>query len=196
MNKRVEENHNFQKSLGAFIIAFSEVEFALADLSSMTEDDLLMHKSYLAKHLGLSLDKKLNNISKFIKNHLPELQHTWDEQKTKISTINKDRRYLAHGFTQYFIPFEDGIVTTYLRKKNGKDSFMIEKKEFTSKILSELTNQLHHIKSGKNGIYGEFNTMFTKLRIDKWNQNVSVEKKIIYNLNNEIISEWKGDIEK
>lgn len=58
--------------------------------------------------------------------------------------------------------------------------------------LLKLTDKLHHIRTGKNGIYGEFNTQFMTARINRWNDNVSDELKIVYQVNNEIKSDWKG----
>lgn len=192
MSIRYQQHRKFQENLGGFVIAFSEVEFALAELSSLTEDNLRLHKKYLVKHLGFSLDDKLKRINAFIKSDLPELGAIWIEQRDKIKAINEDRRYLAHGFTQYFLPREDGIVTASLRKKTGKDAYKIENKSFTPEYLLNLTEKLHHIKSGKNGIYGEFNTQFMTMRINKWNEKVADDLKIVYKINNDIKSDWRG----
>jgi hypothetical protein len=192
MSKRFEENRKFKENLGGFIIAFSELEYALAELSALSDEDLPKWKYKLVKHLGHSLDEKLKHISKFIDSELPELKSIWDEQKQKVKLINQDRRYLAHGFTQYFIPFDDGIVPAYTRQKIGKDSYKIEKKNFTSQTLFELTDKIHHLKSGKNGLYGEFNFEFMRLRVNKWNLQVTDEKKIVHKINGKIVSEWKG----
>jgi hypothetical protein len=40
MNPRLIEDKKFKEAIGAFIITFSELEYSLADLGSMTEFDL------------------------------------------------------------------------------------------------------------------------------------------------------------
>jgi len=192
MSKRFEEDRKFKENLGGFIIAFSELEYALAEISALTEHELPKWKYQLVKHLGYNLDDKLKQISKYINSELPELKIIWNEQKQKVKLINQDRRYLAHGFTQYFVPFDDGIVPTFVRQKNGKDAYKIDEKKFTARTLYELTDKIHHLKSGKNGLYGEFHTEFTRLRVNKWNNEVSDEKKIVYRINGRIMSDWKG----
>ena len=192
MVSRLESHKKFQESLGAFIIAFSEVEYALAELCALSEKNLPSWREYLAKNLGLSLDDKLKHLSKFIKSDLSELNDIWIEQQDKIRRINEDRRYLAHGFAQYYLPHKDGIVSTYIRRKIGKEKYSIDKKDYSSIEINRLTETLRHIQSGKNGIYGEFNTEFVLLRVNKWNEAVSDEMKIVYKVNNEIISDWKG----
>jgi hypothetical protein len=98
MSKRFEEDRKFKENLGGFIIAFSELEYALAEISALTEHELPKWEYQLVKHLGHSLDDKLKQISKYINSELPELKIIWDEQKQKVKVINQDRRYLACVF--------------------------------------------------------------------------------------------------
>jgi hypothetical protein len=65
-------------------------------------------------------------------------------------------------------------------------------KKQTLEAIKGFTNRLHHLNTGENGINGEFNTLFTKTRIDKWNDLVNDDNKIIYRVNNEVISKWTG----
>ena len=55
-----------------------------------------------------------------------------------------------------------------------------------------MTDRVHHLNTGDNGIRGEFHTKFTKTRIDKWNNLVRDDARIVYKQNGEIISDWKG----
>lgn len=45
--------------------------------------------------------------------------------------------------------------------------------------------------SGDNGINGEFHVNFKTLRIDKWNKLVNNKFKIVYEVNNKILTEWR-----
>lgn len=78
-------------------------------------------------------------------------------------------------------------ITTQV-KENGK----VTTKKLTLNEIKGFTNRLHHLNTGKKGINGEFHTLFSKTRINKWNDLVNDKNKIIYRINNEIISEWKG----
>ena len=187
MNARLEEDRKFKHQIGEFIIAFSELEYGLADLCSMTEFDLRKKDDYFVNHVGLPFEKKVITLSNFISENLPELTEIWEELKKEITELNGDRRFIAHGFIQYFLPFESSTTATYVKK--GKT---LAKKELNSKILKDLTNRLHHLNTGKNGINGEFHSLFSKARINQWNSIVNDDYKIIYRVKGKIVSDWKG----
>lgn len=187
MNARITKDKEFKEAIGAFIIAFSELEYGLADLGSMTEFDLRKKSSYFIKHVGFPFERKVSNLSDFIEEHLSELKPIWDELKVEIGQINYERRFIAHGFIQYFLPHESSTTSTFIKK--GKE--LVERKH-DSKSIKELTNRIYHLNTGKNGINGEFHTLFTKTRVNQWNSLVNDDSKIVYKVNNEIISEWKG----
>ena len=88
MNPRITEDKKFKEAIGAFIIAFSELEYGLADLGSMTEFDLRKKSEYFIKHVGFPFEKKVSNITEFIEEHLIDLKPTWDELKVEIGQIN------------------------------------------------------------------------------------------------------------
>jgi len=60
------------------------------------------------------------------------------------------------------------------------------------KTINDLTNRLRHLMTGENGINGEFHILFTKMRINKWNELVNDNNKITYRVNNKIETVWKG----
>lgn len=48
------------------MIAFSELEYGLAVLGSMTEFDLRNKSNYFVKHVGFTFERKVTNLSDFI----------------------------------------------------------------------------------------------------------------------------------
>jgi hypothetical protein len=187
MNTRLTEDKKFKEAVGAFIIAFSELEYGLADLGSMTEFDLRKKIDYFTKHVGFPFEKKVENLTGFIDENLVELKPIWDELKVEIGQLNYERRFIAHGFIQYFLPHESSTTSTYVKK--GKK--LVERKH-DSDSVKKLTNRIHHLNTGANGINGAFHTLFSKSRINNWNSLVNDDSKIVYKANNEIISDWKG----
>ena len=63
-------------------------------------------------------------------------------------------------------------------------------------MWNKIIDRLHHLSTGENEINGEFNFLFTKTRIDKWNELVSDENKIAYSVNGDKLTKWKGKINK
>ena len=151
----------------------------------MTEFDLRLKEKYVIKYIGFSFDQKMRYLTEFINEHLVEIKPIWDRLKEEIGQLNRERRFLAHGFMTYYLPNE--TVTTHIKEKG-----QIVTKNQTLQEIKALTNRLHHVNTGDNGINGEFHTLFTKTRIDKWNELVNDDAKIIYSVNSEIISNWKG----
>jgi hypothetical protein len=136
--------------------------------------------------MGYSFDQKMRHLTEYINEHLAELKPIWDELKNEIGQLNRERRFLAHGFMTYYLPHE--TITTQIREK-GK----IVEKTLTLEDIESLTNRLHIVNTGENGINGEFYTQFTKARINQWNELVNDEAKIVYRVNSEIVSDWKGE---
>lgn len=181
-----KNDKDFKEAIGSFIIAFSELEFGLVFLCSMTEFDVRKKDEYIIKYLGFTFDRKMHHLSEFISENLEELKPVWQKLKNEIGQLNRERRFLVHGFMAYYLPHES--ITTQV-KENGK---LTTKKQTLAEIKS-FTNRLHHLNTGENGINGEFHTLFTKTRIDKWNELVNDNNKIIYRVNNKIISKWTGN---
>ena len=86
-----ENDKKFKEAIGAFIIAFSELEYGLAFLSVLTEFDLRKRDEFLLNHIGLSFENKMRNISDYIDNHLQNLKPVWDIQKNDIGQVNNPR---------------------------------------------------------------------------------------------------------
>lgn len=70
------------------------------------------------------------------------------------------RRFLVHGFTSYSLPVEGNRASI---KINGK--MVLEK--ITTKKIKELTETLHELNTGHNGVCGEFRIKFKRLLIGK-----------------------------
>lgn len=177
---------DFKEAIGSFVIAFSELEFGLVFLCSMTEFDLRQKDKYVTKYLGYSFEQKVRHLTDFIDEHLTEIKPTWDKIKNEVGQLNRERRFLVHGFMSYGFPKE--TITTFVRESGQ----VITKKQTLAEIKS-YTDRLHHLNTGENGINGEFHTLFTKSRIDKWNRLVNDNSKIIYKVNDKIISEYTGE---
>jgi len=190
MNTRLTEDKKFKEAIGAFIIAFSELEYGLADLCSMTEFDFRNKSQYFVKYVGLPFEKKGTVLTDFINEQLFDLKPIWDELKVEIDNINFERRFIAHGFIQYFLPNESSTTSTFVKK--GKK---LQERKHDSNSINKLTQRLYHLNTGKNGINGEFHTLFTKTRVNNWNLLVNDENKVVYRVNNMIISDWKGKSE-
>lgn len=185
MGNLFQNDKEFKQAIGSFIIAFSELEFGLAFLCSMTEFDIRKKDDYVIKYIGFTFEKKVEHLTNFINEHLEEVQPIWAKLKTEIGVLNRERRFLVHGFMDYYLPNE--TITTHI-KEQGK----VTTKNQTLEEIKDYTNRLYHLNTGKNGINGEFHTLFTKTRINKWNELVNDNNKIIYKINNIIVSDWKG----
>jgi len=185
MTDILKNDKEFKQAIGAFIIAFSELEFGLVFLCSMTEFDVRKKDEYVTKYLGFTFERKMQHLTDFISENLNELTPIWEKLKNEIGQLNRERRFLVHGFMTYYLPHE--TITTHV-KENGK----VTTKKQTLEEIKGFTNRLHHLNTGENGINGEFHTLFTKTRIDKWNDLVNDNNKIIYRVNNKVISKWTG----
>ena len=181
-----KNDKDFKEAIGSFIIAFSELEFGLVFLCSITEFDIRKKDEYIAKYLGFTFERKMQHLTDFISENLDELNPIWERLKNEIGQLNRERRFLVHGFMTYYLPLE--TITTHV-KENGK----VTTKKQTLEEIKSFTNRLHDLNTGENGINGEFHTLFTKTRIDKWNDLVNDENKIIYRVNDKIISNWTGN---
>ena len=180
-----KNDKEFKEEIGAFVIAFSELEFGIAFLCAMTEFDLRKKDEYIHKYLGFTFERKLQHLTSFISENLNELEPIWSKIKVEIGQINRERRFLVHGFMKYHLPIE--TITTHIKEKSN-----ITTKKQSIEEIRELVNRLDNLKTGENGINGSFLILFTKTRIDKWNDLVSNDNKIVYKVNNEILSNWKG----
>ena len=185
MNSIFDKDKKYKEAIGAFILTFSELEYGLADLSSWTVYDLTKRDTHWLEHIGYPFEKKVKNLTEYINANLSELKPVWDKLKVEIGQLNSERRFIAHGFNQSFLPNE----TTKTFIKEGRN---ISTRKLDIKTINNLTQQLRELNTGENGINGEFHIQFMKMRIDKWNELVNDNFKIIYRVNNKIESNWTG----
>lgn len=92
---------------------------------------------------------------------------------------------MVYGIITYSLPHQ--TIT-----KHFKESGKVITKNQTLEEISNFTHRLHHLNSGENWINREFHTFFAKTRINKWNELVNDENKIIYKVNDIVVSDWKG----
>lgn len=85
-------------------------------LCSIIGEDPRHHQRHFNDIFGLKLEDKRKLLSSFIKNNIPSLHHEWTTINGEIGQINVDRRRLAHGFTQYYLPRER--IDTYIKLKD------------------------------------------------------------------------------
>jgi hypothetical protein len=172
-------------AIGAFIIKFSQLEYALASLSAWTEFDVREYDSHYLRHVGLGTDKKRESLKDFIKSQLPEFLETWGKLNQEIGSLNMERRYIGHGFREYF----NANQRVYAHVKlSGK----LDTKELDVDVINSLTKRLSHLLTGQNGLDGNFAVLFTTARLNKWNLLVSDENKIVYEVNGKAVTKWKG----
>ena len=181
----LKSDREFKEAIGAFIIASSEMEFAISILCSIIGEDPRHHQSQFNEIFGFNLESKRKLIGSFIKANIPSLLNEWTTINAEIGQINVDRRRLAHGFTQYYLPNER--IDTYI-KLNGN----VAKKQFSLGDIKSLTNKIHHINTGDNGIGEVFHTKLFVARINLWNQQVESTRRMIYRVNDVILTDWKG----
>ncbi|KGL59039.1 hypothetical protein [Polaribacter sp. Hel1_85] len=85
MNNIFETDKKFKEIIGAFMIAFSKLEYGLAFIGVLTEFDLRKREENLPTHIGNSLENKIRNITNYIENNnLIELKEIWDIKKIRL----------------------------------------------------------------------------------------------------------------
>lgn len=179
-----ERHKSFKAIIGDFILAFSEMEFGLGIIASFTEFNLLARESKLPYYLGLTLENKRKAISEYIDIYEPNLAETWKQIDKEIDFLNKQRRFIAHGIERVYM--KDSVEAKV--KVGGK----LESKELTIEEVKKWVIKLHHVNTGENGIIGSFYLDFVKRSFNRWNRFVVEEKRIVYKINSEIVTDWKG----
>lgn len=184
MNVSFENLEKFRNALGSLVIEFSKLEFSLTYYCAIIENPY-NHTVELRNYLGSELEAKRNKVKSFIYTNLVDLKTEWDVINSKIGSINQERRHLIHGIGRsYFLL--DAIKTII---KKGDE---IVSKQYAVEDIKIITNKLSHLLTGENGLEGEFLTKFTTQLFDHLNKNVSDDKKVVYRVNGEILTEWKG----
>lgn len=185
MKKNIFERHkDFKEAIGSFILAFSELEFGLGIICSFTEFNLLTREQTLPTYLGMNLENKKKTITDYIQKYEPEIKQTWDKINGEIEFLNKQRRYIAHGIESVYV--NDSLRAIV---KVGQ---RLEEKQLTIEEVKKWTDLLHRVNTGNNGIIGEFHLDFVRRSINRWNRYVIEDYRIIYTVNSEIVTEWKG----
>ena len=179
----IETDKKFNEAIGNFIIAFSQLEFGLVELCFLTEFNLSNQKDIYVKYLGISTDKKRKCISEYVNENLPALSSTWLTINQKIGQLNRQRRFIVHGIMESFIQNESIISKI-------KENNTYVKKSISLTELTNLTNQLHKINTGENGILGAFNIVFKTNIFNNWNKKVFNSPKVIYKIDNKIMTEF------
>lgn len=183
--KNIFDRHkDFKESIGSFILAFSELEFGLGILCTFTEFDLLKRDENLSHYLGMTFDNKKRTITDYINRYERALIPTWDKIKAEIEFLNGQRRFIAHGIQRVYV---DDKLTAIVRIAG-----QLQEKELTIDEVNKWTDRLHDVNTGANGIIGEFYGDFVTRSVNRWNRHVIDDLKIVYQVNNKIVSEWKG----
>lgn len=176
-----EKDKLFKEAIGGFIIATSEMEFAIAKLCAFAMDDTNLNHIDLSKPMGRPFSDKRNILKKFINENLNNLISEWEIINIEIGDINLHRRHLVHGFIQYRLPNE--TIETYINNK-GK----ITKKVYSLDDIKELTRRIQNLNTGANGISGVFYDKFVQARVNLWNKSVNDNEKIVFKINGRIVT--------
>lgn len=178
-HSKLEKDSLFKEAIGSFVIATSEMEFAIAKLCSFAIEDPNLNHIELSESMGHTFSDKRKILKKFINENLNNLISEWEIINTEIGYINSHRKHLVHGFTQYQLPNE--TVETYINNK-GK----ITKKVYSLDDIKELTRRIQNLNTGANGISGVFYKKFVQGRVNLWNKSVNDNEKIVFKINGRI----------
>lgn len=186
MKNLYEKHKDLKEVIGSFILAFSELEFGLGILCTFTEFDLLRKDDRLPHYLGMTLDNKKRTITDYLSRYEPELTAKWNKIKTEIDFLNGQRRFIAHGIQRVYV----GDNLTAIVRVRGQ----LEEKILTIEEVDKWTSRLHHVNTGENGVIGTFYGEFVTRSINRWNKHVIEDFRIVYSVDNRIVSEWKGKV--
>ncbi|HXS38273.1 MAG TPA: hypothetical protein VN721_16340 [Flavipsychrobacter sp.] len=178
-----KQQENYQL-LGEFLKAFSEMETRLILYCSVIKY-LAYCQEGLDKFAPYTISQRLDYISVFIDEDLPELKNEWTKIRGRIKTVNEERRYLVHGIgrtSMYTDP-----ITTFIPKKGTTIT-----KEFKTVDIKKLINEIYEICTGDNGLEGEFQNIFCTRRYDLYNDQIDNSQKIIYQINGVPVTKFKG----
>ncbi len=183
MINQLESSAQFEIALGKFIKRFSELEYSLLYYWSLI-DDPKNQNLVVKENFGSSFDDRRKKVTKYINNNLPELTERWKNINNKLTTINKERRYLIHGLG--LSNFNNNTIKAVIKLNN-----QINVKIFTVAQINILLNEIAHILTGNDGLEGEFLIDFTTIRFNKYN-SLNPIGKIVYRVNDKILTSYKG----
>ena len=120
-----QKRQEYYQVLGEFLKKFSEMETSLIAYCSV-----IKYLSYCQdgfdRFSPLTISQRIEFISDFINESLPELKNDWGKIKQNISSIHENRRYLIHGIglTGLF----QNTISTHIPKKGKtiKKDFSVE----------------------------------------------------------------------
>lgn len=143
-----QEDEQFKKNVGNFILTFSEIEFSLGMLISILENDNATNP-LLPEIVGLSLEKKRKRLRNALQIN-KDLLKKWEIIDSKLIRQNEFRRFLSHGIIMNHVvnPSLQGLIRA--RSKNGEQGFHY--KEITNSDILDHLEELNDINSGKNGL--------------------------------------------
>lgn len=173
----------FKAALGEFILAFTELEFALVELASWTAPNVHERKSFFKDYLKDSFESNRNSVSQYIKDSIPEIRPIWLDINSRIGRINLDRRNLVHGLINYSILQDDNQAILHHKGE-------VKSTEYNSDKIKVLTKEIYEILTGENGVNGELHIDFIRRRLNIHNESVQ-KGKIIYKVQNEILTDFK-----
>ncbi|MHA8085855.1 hypothetical protein U8695_09825 [Aquirufa antheringensis] len=183
MINQLESNTQFEIALGKFIKKFSELEYSLLYYWSLIDDP--KNQNLVVKlNFGSSFDDRRKKVTKYINNNLPELSERWKNINNKLTTINKERRYLIHGLG--LSNFNNNTIKAVIKLNN-----QINVKIFTEAQINVLLNEIAHVLTGNDGLEGEFLIDFTTIRFNEYN-SLNAIGKIVYRVNDKILTSYKG----
>lgn len=183
MINQLESSAQFEIALGKFIKRFSELEYSLLYYWSLI-DDPKNQNLVVKENFGSSFDDRRKKVTKYINNNLPELTERWKNINNKLTTINKERRYLIHGLG--LSNFNNNTIKAVIKLNN-----QINVKIFTVAQINILLNEIAHILTGNDGLEGEFLIDFTTIRFNEYN-SLNAIGKIVYRVNDKILTSYKG----
>jgi hypothetical protein len=160
MNNSIQ-NDNFKKTVGDFILSFSEIEFDLAVLISKLENGLNANP-LIPEIIGLRLDEKINRISSLLKSE-ETLLKKWQKLEGKLSNCNFFRRFIAHGIVMNKTP--DPSLQGLIKSSPKKGIPGFHYKEITLEDVNKNLRSLKSISNEKDGL------LDFRDDIEKWIEN-------------------------
>lgn len=179
-----ENREKFKSGIGHFVIKFAELEFSLLYYCAIIDHPRDQNLG-IREHLRSSFEERRNKISIFIRKELPDIKEIWDSINMKLGEINRERRFIVHGIgrTNFF----SDSVKAFIPQKDRVDI-----KDYSIESIKNLSDKIAHLLTGVNGLTGEFLVEFNTRRFDLHNRTTLEDNKIIYKVNDKILTDFKG----
>ena len=143
-----EDDFEFKRNVGEFILTFSEIEFTLGVLVSHMENGIEKN-SIVPEIIGLDINEKRKRVRNGLKRN-DTLFKLWEIIEGKISSCVEFRRFIAHGIVCNHManPSLQGLIK--VKPRNGIHGFKF--KEITNQEVFENLKKLTDVNSGKVGL--------------------------------------------